>query len=246
MPDVNYIRPVRRRLNNLGLLSFIVLGGSSIIVNGSEAEPGYNLIPKKNVFKLKEPPTAPPPQITNAPLSKVYLTGISTVLNQRLAFLRLPAAASKGAGPRAEESMMLAEGQRQGDIEVLEINEATGHVKIKQAGEIVDLSFEKDGVKSNLPAIAGNQPSPSENPAATTAAQPATQNPGIMPPPMATQPNLLSRRMLPTRNLSTTPPPLPTAAQPTAPVPAASPNQLTPQEEQQLLNEVEKLKTKPY
>jgi hypothetical protein len=46
---------------------------------------------------------------------------------------------------------MLAEGQSEGDIEVLEIDEKSGRVKVSNSGTIMTLTFEKDGLKQTPP-----------------------------------------------------------------------------------------------
>src|SRR5258708_11592093 len=47
--------------------------------------------------------------------------------------------------PISEKSLMLKEGQRDGDIEVLTINEISGTVQVNNTGTIMSLTFEKDG-----------------------------------------------------------------------------------------------------
>lgn len=212
----------------------------------------YDLIPQRNVFKLREPPQQPTVAPTNPPLAKVNLLGIST-LHRKLAFLKL-AGASKPGGPGAEQSLMLGEGQRDGDIEVVEINERAGLVRIRKGAESIDLTFEKDGLKSNPPSIVNSTGPlvPGENPPTMQGSTPSpTQNPAapLAPAPTAPQPNLLNKRTLPSRNLNVSPPPLPTMQQPANPAttaPAQPSNQLSPEEQQQLLNEIERLKTSPY
>jgi len=234
-------------------LATALLGGMCQFASASESASSsrYDLIPRRNVFKLKEPPQPEPVAPTNPPLAKVNLVGISS-MNRKLAFLKL-AGASKPGNASVEQSLMLGEGQRDGDIEVLEINERAGLVRIKQGAETLDLSFEKDGLKSNPPANVVNQTMPAENPSTGPGPTPPPQmpNPAASPPPLpvAPQQNYLGKRKLPTRNLNVTPPPLPTIPQPLVPsTPAAQgqPNQLSPDEQEQLLNEVERLKTSPY
>jgi hypothetical protein len=67
-----------------------------------------------------------------------------------------PAEAGKPAQPSKEESFMLAAGQREGDIEVLEIDEKAGTVKVNDYGDIVTLNFSDNGVKlAATPALPG-------------------------------------------------------------------------------------------
>ena len=69
-----------------------------------------------------------------------------------------PAPAKPGETPKPEHSYILGVGQREGDIEVLEIDDKAGSVKVNNAGIVVMLTFEKDGPKlpaTPLPAVPG-------------------------------------------------------------------------------------------
>jgi len=120
--------------------SIVLCAGASAIVNDS-ANP-YQGIVDRNVFGLKpapplskvdEKPVANPPPIT--------LTGMTTILaTKRVLFNVQPPG-------KPVQSFILAEGQREGDIEVLEIDERTGSVKVNYGGTTVPLNFEKNGPK---------------------------------------------------------------------------------------------------
>jgi hypothetical protein len=108
----------------------------------------YSKITERNVFNLKPPappPTvAPPPQ----PTSNVKLTGILTILAAKKAVLQI---ADPGKAP---ESKILKEGEREGEVEVLEINEIEGTVRIKNREQEVLLNFQDHGVKPpTAPAV---------------------------------------------------------------------------------------------
>ena len=90
----------------------------------------YQGIVDRNVFGLKPPPPPPDPESTEPPPPKVFLTGITTILGSKRALLKMTPPAKPGE-PAREQSFTLREGQRDGDIEVLEINEKVGAVKIK-------------------------------------------------------------------------------------------------------------------
>ena len=137
-----------------GLSSVALCATASAIVNES-ANP-YQGIVDRNVFGLKPPPlrdetkTQPvkdPPPIT--------LTGMTTILNTKRVLLNVQ---SPG---KPVQSFILAEGQREGDIEVLEIDERAGSTKINYAGTTMPLNFEKNGPKltaSVAPAAAPGTP----------------------------------------------------------------------------------------
>ncbi len=126
-----------------------------------DASNPYQNIVDRNVFGLKpvpveapksnEPPKPPPPPIT--------LQGISTMLGGKKAFLKATPP-SKDKGPAVEQNYMLAEGERDGEIEVLEIDPKAGMVKVNDYGTITNLTFLTNGVKGGSVASAPNTPAP--------------------------------------------------------------------------------------
>ncbi len=134
------------------VISFILLLG---MLNGiAEVDANkYSAIPQRNAFNLREPeppkPTEPPPPPIN-----VKLTGITTILDSKRAFLLV-----QEQGKPQAESKVLKEGEKDGEIEVVKINEVEGEVKIINSGKEVTLNFEKDGVKpGTTPAVATGAP----------------------------------------------------------------------------------------
>ncbi len=125
----------------------------------SAANP-YQGIVDRNVFGLKPPPPPPDPESNKPPPPKIFLTGITTILGNKRALLKTTPPAKPGE-PAKEQSFTLGEGQREGDIEVLEIDEKAGTVKVNDYGTITTLDFDKDGVK----ATAGVAPGPGGAPA---------------------------------------------------------------------------------
>ncbi|HSU56256.1 MAG TPA: hypothetical protein VLT36_19510, partial [Candidatus Dormibacteraeota bacterium] len=215
-------------------------------------------IPKRNVFGLHDPvPTKVQvaPKV-ESPLPKITLTGITTSPGYKLALFKVQYPAQQGQAPK-EESLMLTEGQREGPIEVLDINEKSEMVRFNNSGTVMSLTFEKDSGKlsTNAPAVA-------VAPAPSVAANPATPapNPGYpvtMPNPVNTNavnpfpsPTGYSQpRVVPNRTLRLGAPNIPSVPMPpqtgaAAPLPqlpaAASPAKpLTPDQEL-LLKELEK------
>jgi hypothetical protein len=116
----------------------------------------YHQIAERNVFGLRppQPPRVEPPP---APLPKIVLTGITTILGNKRALLKIqfPAQPSK---PAKAESCVLAEGQRDGAIEVLEVNEKTAQVKVDNSGTVSVITFEKP--PPTPPPVAPPQPRP--------------------------------------------------------------------------------------
>ncbi len=127
----------------------------------------YEAIIERNVFSLKPPP--PPVDTKDAnkqPPAKVILTGITTILGYPQALLKTAAAPAARApvkagvppqAPKGDQFYILRQGEREGDIEVLDINPKAETVKIKQDGTEFVLDFEKNGQKP-AGAVAGGPP----------------------------------------------------------------------------------------
>jgi len=162
----------------------------------------YEGIVDRNAFGLKPPPPPPDPEAAKPPPVKITLTGITTILGNKRALMETPPPAAKpGEQPKGKQSYILTIGQREGDIEVLDIDEKVGSVKVNNAGSIVTLTFEKDGAK--LPATV----------APTAPGVPGMPVPGGIPAPAVPGASPYAPKggssgfTLPTRTLRTTPTP---------------------------------------
>jgi len=121
----------------------------------------YSSIWLRNVFDLKPAPpataidTKPP-----GPPPNVKLQGITTILGGKRAIFSVQEPGGPGKPPAKEESYMLSEGQRQGILEVLEINPKGRTVKIKVDELISTITFETNKASGGLgPAnMAGGVP----------------------------------------------------------------------------------------
>jgi hypothetical protein len=125
-------------------LASVALAGEAGAAAHTPAMDHYRAISERNAFGLKprEQPVAnvaPPP-----PLRKVILTGITT-LSQKRALLKLEPL--PGHHDQKEESLILAEGQRDGDLEVLRIDEHARVVTVNNAGTVMKVTFEKETPK---------------------------------------------------------------------------------------------------
>jgi hypothetical protein len=154
------------------------LAGVVLCTSGNAATsdaPGnpYQGIVDRNVFGLKSPPPPPDPEANKPPPPKVFLTGITTILGNKRALLKTTPPAKPGE-PAKEQSFTLGEGQRDGEIEVLEIDEKAGTVKVNDYGTITTLDFDKNGVK-----VAGGVP-----PAPGAPGAPAARPGGFVPGPV--------------------------------------------------------------
>src|SRR5437867_2251257 len=130
-----------------GWIGGVGLGLLSFSASGIPTDSGYQTIPEKNIFRLKEPaveqPAKPEPPVA---LPKVCLTGSTTIFGNKMALFRVQYPGRPGE-PAKEESLVLAEGQRDGGIEVLGVDEVRKEVRVNNSGTEMTLNFEKDGVK---------------------------------------------------------------------------------------------------
>lgn len=140
----------------------------AVIIENPTGNP-YQGIVDRNVFGLRPPPPPPDPELSKPPPPKITLTGITTILGNARALMKTPPPAGKpGEASKGEQYYTLSVGERQGDIEVLEIDTTGGSVKVNNAGSIVTLTFDKESGKGGGGAMGGGVPPP----------------PGAVPPPM--------------------------------------------------------------
>ena len=206
----------------------------------------YEKIPERNIFGLKEPP---PVQVTNEPapaLPKLSLTGITTILGYKRAFLTVQYPGNPGQ-PVKDEPLMLAEGQRDGAIEVLAVDEIRKTVRVNNSGTEMTLDFENNGAKPSTVAATAAAPgapgtamtAPGQ---AATAGQPpagvVASTPPVPMPTFQSQPGTLRRSLRVPNTPTTIVPPPPSNAAIGGPAAAArqqangTAGQLTPEEEQ--------------
>jgi hypothetical protein len=155
-------------------LAVMFLTGIPAVLQAVTENP-YGGIVDRNVFGLKPPVTtsAADAEANKLPPPKITLAGIATILGKKQALMTAQLPAKPGETPKLS-TYMLVEGQQDGEIEVLAIDEKAGVVKVKNHGTVQSLNFEKDGAK--LP----NTPAPA-------VALPPGGVPGLpVPPPLAT------------------------------------------------------------
>ena len=139
----------------LGLvLSGVVLGVGLWPLKADVAGSPYQGIVERNVFNLRPPPAPPDTTPPPVPPPRITLTGITTILGNKRALMKV-LEPPKPPEPAKEASYILTEGQRDGDIEVIAIDEQAGSVKVNNHGTVQELSFDKDGQKlpSNPPPL---------------------------------------------------------------------------------------------
>ena len=216
---------MRQRLLIPSIASAFALAASVHANVADSTSAHYGEIPKRNIFGLKppEPAQAPPPPR----LPKLVLAGTcSVVVPARALIDEFPAAGAGPADAGKKRSLILAAGERDGDVEVVEINERAGSVTVRNSGTTMILTFDKDGAK--LPST----PAPAQGVAGIPTNSPAVLPPlgTSMPPtnpagPLPMPAGLMRLRNLPTRHPGGTAPGkaslTPGAAAVPAPLPAA-------------------------
>jgi hypothetical protein len=122
---------------------------------GSEGNPYANIV-DRNVFGLRPPPPPPEPPKPEVKASPITLQGIISAFGKKQVLFKSTVSARSGE-PAKETSFVMSEGERVGEIEVLEINEGTGLVKFRNQGFEMTKDLSKDGVK---PPTGGGAPPP--------------------------------------------------------------------------------------
>jgi hypothetical protein len=170
------------------------------------------------------------------------LTGITTILGNKLVLMKVSIPA-KPPEPARELSFTLTEGQREGEIEVVSIDDKSGDVKVTNGGQEQLLNIERDSPKPLVGAAPVAQPAApmpgAPSPTAVPGAQPGTgYNPYVQSGKAAIPPRPV-RGGLPSLPQAGTPYPSPAAT-----AAAPQPNQPMTKEEQLLLMEVERERLK--
>ena len=168
-----------------------VLGLSGILLataaraDGTEpADNPYQVILDRNPFGLKPAPIGDPIKPpTNTVPPNVKLTGITSDSTGRKAWLMIPAAPGKNP-----QYFSISEHEKQGEIEVVEIDEKENSVKILNAGAALELNFKDNGLPTPVaPVVPGVSPHPGAMPV-----------PGIVPAPGLPPPAIKTAGTTPT------------------------------------------------
>jgi hypothetical protein len=155
----------------------------------------YQSIVDRNVFGLRPPPPPPSTEPVRPPPPAIALTGITTILGKKLAFMNVQVPAKAGEqGKGGPQSYMLGVGEREGDIEVLDIDEKGGIVKVNDFGVITNVPFAKVPSTPTVPvATAGMAGIPSPGGVPNAGVNPLGQRiSGLPPRPMRGNPNALT------------------------------------------------------
>ena len=134
----------------------------------------YAPIAERNVFGLLPIPTNPPVENTApAGLPKITLNGIQNIFGKMQAIFKVAAAAGAPRPmaappgqpgqpapqpPNKDQSYMLAEGERQDDIEVVKINEAEATVTFNNHGTVQTLTLQAAGGAGGAGGVTNRPP----------------------------------------------------------------------------------------
>ena len=123
------------------LLVALVLGlGVGALVADTAAHP-YLAIAGSNSFRLKSPQRQDP-EPPAVPLPRIKLVGITTIGEKRVLLkVYLPAGPTE---PARELSCILTVGQREGPIEVVDVDELAGRVTVRNSGRVMLLTLENE------------------------------------------------------------------------------------------------------
>jgi hypothetical protein len=152
--------------------------GLPAITHAVSPDNRYHVISQRNVFSLHDPPPHTNDPVPPRPLPRVKLTGIASLLGVKRAFFEVSPPAQPGKPPGKEQSFIIEEGERQGVIEVLQINERAATVTIKNDGVEAVLALDKS---PGLPSSPNGPPTPG-------------MAGGSHIPPPGIRPNMLDRR----------------------------------------------------
>jgi hypothetical protein len=117
----------------------VCCAGAVVLNPGARAEPvlspdnPYAAIAVRNVFALSFQPPVPTPTQDATPTHIIKPDGIMSIFGQLQVLFKVASGAKSGPIPK-ETAYILGEGQRQDDIEVVQINELAGSVTFNNHG----------------------------------------------------------------------------------------------------------------
>lgn len=201
--SMNVTRPHQFRL---GWLLFKLAGFAAIVfqAHAISSQNPYEAIAGRNVFALKPPP--PPAAVALPPVapSGIELQGISTILGRPQVLLKIKTP-PRPPEPAKDKSVVLDVGQREGDVEILAIDNANGIIKLKNQGNELTLNMKDNAAKPTAgPAL----PSPILPPAPPQGIPAPVSGSGAAVPPAGAGVSLPTRSLRSNNPENTVTPPL--------------------------------------
>lgn len=127
----------------------VLSAGAQAVTADADSSSGspYQAIVDRNVFGLRPPPPPPSPEANKPPPPNIILNGITTILGKKQALMKINLP-PKPPEPAKEQAFILTVGQRDGEIEVLAIDEQAGMVTVNDYGTITNLTLKDNGPKT--------------------------------------------------------------------------------------------------
>jgi hypothetical protein len=126
-------------MKRVGKIALCLAGGLAFVA-GARADNLYGSIAERNVFNLNPPQPADATQQNTEPPPKITANGIMSIFGHLQVLFKVAMPGRQGQ-PARDVSYILSEGQRQDDIEVVQISEKTGTVKFNNHGTIQELAL---------------------------------------------------------------------------------------------------------
>jgi hypothetical protein len=138
------------------LLALSAIGGLASglpVIGATQVENPYTPIVTRNIFDLVPIPVVDnTPVVPETPPPKITPNGIMNIFGKSQVLFKVAGVARAGQPPK-DESFMLGEGERQDEIEVQKIDQATGTVTFDNHGTIQSLTLSV-AANSGVPAPA--------------------------------------------------------------------------------------------
>ncbi len=145
------------------LASVLVLNASTRADDDVLPNNPYAPIVVRNVFGLNPAPTNDPTATPAEPPPKITLNGIMSILGRLQALYKVAGTAKAGQPPK-DESYILGEGQRQDEIEVIQIDEKANLVTFNNHGTVQEIPLAKANASAgSTPTSAQGRPGPNRN-----------------------------------------------------------------------------------
>jgi hypothetical protein len=137
------------------LTSAVVMSTSVRAGDALSTDNPYAPIVARNIFGLNPPPAVDPTATMAEPPPKITPNGIMSIFGQLQVLFKV-AVPAKAGQPAKDESYILSEGQRQDEIEVVQIDEKNSLVTFNNHGIVQELPL----AKANAPTVSTPAPPP--------------------------------------------------------------------------------------
>ena len=124
--------------------------GVTMVASAVMADNPYQEIAMKNAFGLKAGPAVVEEAVIEKPLpqANLALSGMARLAGEKQVFLSVTVPGEKRA-----TYLRLGEQEREGGIEILEIDLKNEQVRIKQNGQLIMMTFMTHGIKASAPPV---------------------------------------------------------------------------------------------